>query len=87
MTKKIKRIEILDEKEFNKLIEKYDFDKFSCSAESLDETNVIMRIAIFSNKELFEDCADLLSCSDFDFSLFSGRRKLGRYYVAMEIYK
>ena len=86
MNKKIKRIEILDEKDFNQLIEKYEFDKFSCSAENHDETNTIMRIAIFSNQELFEDCADLLNCSDFGFSLFGGRRILGSYYVAIEIY-
>ena len=85
MSKKIKRIEILDEKEFNKLIEKYEFDKFSCSAENHDETNIIMRIAIFSNKDLFEDCADLLSCSDFGFSLFGGHKRLN-HYLAIKIF-
>ena len=86
MTKKIKKIKILDKKEFNRFIEKNDFDKFSCSAENHDETNTIMRIAIFSNKDLLEDCANILSCLDLGFSLFGGRKKLGYYYVAIEIY-
>ena len=85
MNNKIRKIEILNDKDFNHLIKNYEFDKFSCSSDKHNEIENILRIVIYSNKELFDELANLLSCSEIDFIVFGGRKRY-RHYVAIEIY-
>ena len=80
----VKKIEILSEPDFNNLIEMHDFEKFSCSCNRQSETDNIVRIAIYSDKNLFDELTEQLNNSDIGFMAFGGIKD-DSYYTAIEI--
>ena len=84
MKHQVKKIEILTEQGFNNLIEKHDFERFSCSCDERTETDNILRIAIYSNKDLFDELTEQPSNSDVGFMAFGGTKE-NLHYVAIEL--
>lgn len=84
MNRKIKKIEILTEQDLDKLIKKHDCDKFSCTCNGCDETNTLLRIAIYSNYDMFDELTEQLSNSDMGFMAFGGIKDNSNY-TAIEI--
>lgn len=82
----VEKIEILSELDFNNLIEMHDFEKFSCSCNGQDETDNIVRIAIYSNKNLFDELTEQLSNSDYGFRLYGGTKCNKNKFVLLEIF-
>lgn len=86
MNRKIKKIEILTEQDLDKLLKKHDCDKFSCTCDGCDETNTILRIAIYSNYDMFNELTEQLNNSDIGFMAFGGAEGK-RSYIAIKVYK
>ncbi len=85
VTNRIEKIEILSEQTLDKLIQTYDFEMFSCSGDKQSETDNILRIAIYSNFDMFDELAEQLSNSDYSFRIYGGNKR-NKKYVALEIY-
>ena len=85
MTNRIEKIEILSEQTLDKLIQTYDFERFSCSGDVKSETDNIVRIAIYSDFDMFDELAEQLSNSDYGFRIYGGD-KGNKKYAALEIY-
>lgn len=68
---KIKKIEILNTYAFEKLIEEYEIEKFMCSGDKCNETDNILRIAVYANYDMFDEFAEQLSDSDYGFRIYS----------------
>ena len=86
MDNKIKKIEILSEQDFNNLIDKHDFEKFSCSCNGQAETDNIVCIAIYSDYDMFDELAEQLSNSDYGFRLYGGTKCTKTKFVLLEIF-
>ena len=54
----IKKIEILNEQDFDRVIDKYDFEKFICTGEKFDESECKFRIAFYSDRDLFDEITE-----------------------------
>lgn len=85
MKHQVKRIEILKEQDFERLVEESVFDKFVCSADKYPEAEETLRMAICSKKDLFDEMSEQLNSSDLGFRMF-GSRKNKTYYVLIEVY-
>lgn len=85
MKNRVNKIEILNEKDFDRLIEEYDIEKFSCSGDKCSENDNIMRIAIYSNYDMFDELAEQLSNSDSGYRMYGGTIKKQNYLI-LEIY-
>ena len=86
MNQKTPKIYILNESDFDEFIQKYDFEKFSCSASKHNEADVLLRIAIVTDSEKFNEIIELLEYLNLDFSVFGGRIKR-KHYCVIELIK
>ncbi len=86
MKNRVNRIEILNEKDFDRLIEEYDIEKFSCSGDKCSENDNIMRIAVYSDYDMFDELAEQLGESEYGFRLYGGKLKYTTY-VVFEIFQ
>ncbi len=81
----LKKIEILNEQDFDRLIDKYDFEKFICTGEKFDESECKFRIAFYSNRDLFDEITESMNTCGMDYIAFSGN--IGNEkYLLLEVY-
>ena len=86
MNNKFKKIYVLNEYDFDSFIQKYDFEKFSCSANKHNEADILLRIAVVSDSEMFNEIIELLERLNFNFSAFGGQIKR-KHYCFIELIK
>lgn len=82
---KVKKIEILNEQGFEKLIQTHDFERFICSCDGYSVTDNVVRMAIYSDCSLFDELAEQLNDSDTGYRMYGGT-KAKKSYTAIEFY-
>lgn len=85
MKNRVNSIEILSEQDFDKLIQTHDFEKFVCVCDGRSVADNIMRIAIYSDYDMFDELAEQLSNSDSGYRMYGGTKNHQKY-VVLEIY-
>ena len=85
MKNRVNRIEILNEQNFDELIQTHYFEKFVCVCDGRSVADNIMRIAIYSNYDMFDELAEQLSNSDSGYRMYGGTIKKQNYLI-LEIY-
>ena len=82
----IKKIEILNEQDFDRVIDKNDFEKFICTGEKFKESECKFRIAFYSNnRDLFDEITESMIACGADFIAFGGN--IGNEkYLLLEVY-
>lgn len=86
MRASVRKIEILNEKDFDRLIEEYDVERFSCSGDKINGTGNILRMAIYANYDMFDELVEQLINSDYGFRIYGGDKNKQLKYVLLEVY-
>lgn len=87
MKNRVNKIEILNERDFDRLIEEHDVERFSCSGDRCNETGNILRIAIYANYNIFDELEKQLNDSEYGFRLYGGVKSKKTKFVLFEIFK
>ena len=82
MKNRVNSIEILSEQDFDKLIQTHDFEKFVCVFDGRSVADNIMRIAIYSNYDMFDELAEQLSNSDYGFRIYGGDKNKTKFVLS-----
>ena len=81
----IKKIQIVNsETVFDKLINKFDFEKCAYTGNKCDKSKQRIRLVFHSDDDMFDAITEAAVLSESDFIAFGGRNKK-QYYVAVEI--
>lgn len=86
MKNRVNKIEILNERDFDRLVEEYDIERFSCSGDRYNGTGNILRMAIYANYDIFDELEKQLSDSEYGFRLYGGAKDKHHKYVLFEIF-
>ncbi len=86
MNNKIKKIEILDKRDVDKFFEEHDIERFMCSGDKCNETDNILRIAVYANYDMFYEFAEQLSDSDYGFRIYSMTKNKNNKIVLSELF-
>ena len=86
MLNKVKKIEILSNRDVDKFFDEHDIEKFMCSGDKCNETDNILRIAIYANYNLYEELAEQLGDSDCGFRLYGGAKNNKTKFVLLELF-
>lgn len=81
----IKKIEILNKQDFDRVIDKYDFEKFICTGEKFYESECKFRIAFYSDRDLFDEITESMNTCGMDYIAFGGNVG-NEKYLLLEVY-
>ena len=79
----VKRIEVLDERDFDRLIEDYDIERFMCSIGKCSDSESVLRIVIYANRDMFGELTEQLNDLCASFRAYGGRKEK-MHYTAVE---
>ena len=82
MSASVRKIEILNERDFDRLIEECDVERFSCSGDKINGTDNVLRIAIYADYDMFDELAEQLSNSDYGFRIYGGDKNKTKFVLS-----
>lgn len=86
MSGQITKIEVLTERDFDRLIDEHDVEKFMCSGDKCTEPDNIVHLAFHADFDLFGELADQLIDSDYGFRLYTGSKNENQKCTLLEFY-